>query len=179
MFLAVAGLIGGGVALAGNHRLGDTAGGPLIGFGLLGLVVWVVLAVVLSKTAIRLTYFSGTSLALSGVSRKFGIAVAARRREERVLGSTGSEPIDYEERLRWRRDHRLRRPTRDEMVDVPDTDSQEPIHRGKYQVVGIPTGDGPKRLIASFDDLEKARECAAFMKNSGNFLHTAVEESAP
>jgi hypothetical protein len=74
--------------------------------GLLGVVVWRVLATILSLTAIRIQGVAGTALTLAGVSEEFCHAVAKRRRQKPKSGAP-FETSAYDDLLRRRRERRF------------------------------------------------------------------------
>lgn len=88
--------------------------GPLVAVSLLGLVLWVVLAVVVSRTAIRPTMMTETDITLAGLSTKFVRAVVDYRREERGDAPALGEETDYDRMLRERRHNRLKRQLEDD-----------------------------------------------------------------
>jgi hypothetical protein len=110
VLLASLGLIAGGVI----GLVAETSPEPatrmtclqMIAGGLLGVVVWRVLATILALTAIRIKGVAGTALTLAGVAEEFCDAVAKRRRRKPKSG-VPFEMSAYDERLRRRRERRL------------------------------------------------------------------------
>jgi hypothetical protein len=80
VMLAALGLIAAGIMV--GTRLGrNQTGFLLVACGVLGLVLWGVLALLLPSTGIRITDLAGSALTLAGVSERFCQAVAKRRQQ--------------------------------------------------------------------------------------------------
>lgn len=87
--------------------------------------------------------------------------------DENCITLTGVAP-EFRKRLRA---------MRDKADDAAEERLHVAVQAGRYNVVGIPTEGGPKRVLKSFDDAAKAEECAAFFKGGSAYLEVAVEET--
>jgi hypothetical protein len=100
------GLIGCGVAIEIQLQPANKMGFLLIGFGILGLILWAPLTILVPLTGIRIKDLSGSAVTLTGLDEEFCVAVAKRRRRK----TSSKEPFEmseYDERLRRRRQGRF------------------------------------------------------------------------